>query len=114
MLALATPAAGEGARLFCMGTGPGFLMTIDGGTAMLDYLGDGRFGFDPPLAPGEITYSRHELVTMRERWDVYLTSRACPLLGAEFDVTVEIAVPTSAGRLPLVGCCTWSGSGGER
>lgn len=103
------PAAGAAApeRLLCLGTFPGFMMTVAGKEATLDYLGDGVHGFDPPLGDRVERFETHDLVTLRERWPVYLEPRACEVLGVTLPVSVEIAVPSSAGLLPLRGCCKW-------
>ena len=94
-------------RLLCLGTFPGFMMTVAGNEATLDYLGDGVHGFDPPLGDRVDRFGTHDLVTLRERWPVYLEPRACEVLGVTLPVSVEIAVPSSAGLLPLRGCCKW-------
>lgn len=99
--------ASQPARLLCLGTYPGFMMTVAGSEATLDYLGDGIHGFDPPLGDRLEGFGTHDLVTMRERWPVYLEPRACEVLGVTLPVSVEIAVPSSAGLLPLRGCCKW-------
>ena len=36
-------------RLLCLGTRPGFMFTVETDTATFDYLGDGRYRFEPPL-----------------------------------------------------------------
>ena len=94
--------------LLCLGTHPGFMMTIDGARVRFDYLGDGLFSLDPPLERGQ-DYARHTLVTSRERWPVYFERRDCRVLRATLSTTVEIAVPTSAGTRPMTGCCKWHG-----
>ena len=104
----ATSAAAETGRLFCMGADPRFLATIEGDTVALDYLGDGSFTLDPPLDSRAFGFSRHILVTARERWDLYLETRACPMRGADLPVSIEIAVPTSSGLRPFSGCCVWN------
>lgn len=93
-----------------MGTRPGFMVIVeDVDRVTFDYLGDGEYGLDPPLARREGS-TRHELVTARDRWPVFLETRACEVLNATLPITLEIAVPTSAGDRPLTGCCKWQGA----
>ena len=95
--------------LLCLGTNPGFMFMVEEGNVVrFDYLGDGTYRLDPPLdeRPG---FGRHEMVTRHDRWPVLIEDRACPILNGTMPVTVEIAVPTSAGMRPLTGCCRWHG-----
>ena len=82
-------------------------MIEDADIVSFDYLGDGRFRLDPPLPAEGAGFSRHELVTASERWPIFIETRACPILGGTLDITMEIAVPSSAGQLPLQACCKW-------
>lgn len=93
--------------LLCLGTRPGWMMTIETDTVAFDYLGDGRYALDPPLESRDFGFRTHDLVTARERWPVYLETRTCPSLRIMLPVSIEIAVPSSAGRLPMRGCCKW-------
>lgn len=109
LMAGAVPA--QAGRLLCLGTAPGFMMAIEGSEATFDYLGDGRYGFEPPLTAAPQGFATHSLVTARERWPVYLEARACRVIRATLDISIEIAVPTSAGARPLRGCCLWKPAG---
>ncbi len=104
---IALPATVWGDTLLCLGTRPGFMMVIETDSVAFDYLGDGRYTLDPPLQGPGFGFATHELVTMRERWDVFLEERSCEVIRATLPVTLEIAVPTSAGDRPLSGCCKW-------
>lgn len=99
-----TPAA---AQLLCMGTSPGFLMTIDGGTARFDYLGDGEFELLPPVAEDEVLRSTrtHVLLTAGGRIPVVLQQRRCPVLSITTPVSVEMLVDTDGGSSVFSGCC---------
>ncbi|MEL6168422.1 MAG: hypothetical protein AAFR35_07000 [Pseudomonadota bacterium] len=99
---------GDVGRLFCVGTGPGFLMTIEEDAVAFDYLGDGSYGLDPPLSSRDFNFARHNLVTAQETWPVFIEHRQCTALDATLPVSIEIAVPTSAGDAPLQGCCVWN------
>ncbi|WP_143535083.1 hypothetical protein [Roseivivax jejudonensis] len=101
----AAPAAAE--TLLCLGMQPGFMLTIEGDTVAFDYAGDGQFELDPPLPARGLSYSRHTLVTARQRWPLYLEGRDCAALGATFPVSVEIGVPVRSRVEPFSGCCTW-------
>lgn len=103
----ALPAAATAETLLCLGTRPGFMMVIEADVVAFDYLGDGRYTLDPPVAAPGFGFASHELVTMRERWDLYLEERSCKVMRATLPVTLEISVPTSAGDRPLTGCCKW-------
>jgi len=113
MLCFALAAAGtaqaqdgrSGDPLLCLGRG--FTMIVDGSDVFFDYLGDGGFTLDPAIEGRALGFSTHELVTQRERWTVYLEERSCSIIGATLPVRIEVAVPTSAGLRPLVGCCKW-------
>jgi len=104
------PASADRADWLCLGTEPGFMMTISGGAATFDYLGDGVYGMEPPVpsTPPEAA-SRHDLVTGRQRITVFLEHRACQVLGTRLDVAIEIAIPTSIGLRPMTGCCKQNG-----
>jgi hypothetical protein len=103
-LAVTQPAGGS---LECLGRDPGFMLSASGSEVRLDYLGDGVFELDPPLASPDFTFRRHALRTSRELWSVYFEARDCSAFGATLDYAVEIAVPTASGLRPLRGCCVW-------
>ncbi len=110
-LLLAAPALADtqpaGGGLQCLGRDPGFMRNASGAEARPDYLGDGVFGHDPPLASPDFTFRRHALRTSRELRSVHSEVRDCTAFGATLDYAVEIAVPTSGGLRPLRGCCVW-------
>lgn len=101
------------ATLLCLGTYPGFMMTATSTQATFDYLGDGRFGIEPAIQAPGFGYATHSLVTARERWPIYFTEERCEVIGVTLPVSVEVAVPTSAGVRPLQGCCRWHALGDE-
>lgn len=105
VLALIAPFPAAADRLLCLGTYPGFMMQVEGGEVMLDYLGDGVYELDPPLADTVTGFTTHSLVTKRQRWPVYVEARACPTKWKTLPISIEIAVPTSAGQQPLNACC---------
>jgi hypothetical protein len=84
-------------RLLCLGTFPGFMMQIEGAEVMLDYLGDGTYTLEPELPDTITEFTRHELVTRRERWPVFVEARACPTQWKTLPIMIEIAIPTSSG-----------------
>lgn len=97
-----------GTELQCLGTGPGFMLVLEGETARFDYLGDGVFGLSPPLSetaalPG---FAQFALETSAGPLPVYVERRACPsLFGLVLPFSVEIGIQSSQGRLPMFGCC---------
>ncbi|MEO1796813.1 MAG: hypothetical protein AAFR53_07345 [Pseudomonadota bacterium] len=105
LLMLAAPA--NAGQLICMGTAPGFMSVIEDGSGSFDYLGDGRYSFEPALTQRPTGFQRLTMKTMRETWDVFVTEEACPLLTIETNISIEFAVPTSAGDRPMKGCCIW-------
>jgi hypothetical protein len=109
LISCALPA--QAGRLLCLGTAPGFMMVIEDTEVAFDYLGDGRFVLEPPLQSAPQGFATHSLVTARDRWPVYLETRSCRVANATLDVSIEIAVPTSDGARPLIGCCLWKPAG---
>ncbi len=107
LVLLLLPSAVMADTLLCLGTRPGWMMTIEDDTVAFDYLGDGRYTLDPGLAGRADGFSSHDLITARERWPVFLENRACRVVRATLPISIEVAVPSSAGRLPLRGCCKW-------
>ena len=106
----ALPARADRPDWLWLGTNPGFMMTIRGATATFDYLGDGQYGLEPPVPRDRPDFaSRHELVTSRERFGLFLERRSCRVIGADLPVAIEIAIPTSAGIRPMTGCCKKNG-----
>jgi len=94
----------------CLGTSPGFMMTIQGDKASFDYLGDGVYAVDPAVpAEPPTAASRHDLVTSRTRIGMFLERRECRVIGADLPVRIELAIPTSVGLRPMVGCCKQNG-----
>ncbi|MEL6551226.1 MAG: hypothetical protein AAFQ54_13370 [Pseudomonadota bacterium] len=83
------------------------MSVIEDGSGSFDYLGDGRYSFEPALTERPTGFQRLTMTTMRQTWDVYITEEACPFLTIETDISIEFAVPTSAGDLPMKGCCIW-------
>lgn len=109
LLLVASPALAEPPGLHCLGTRPGFLFTVEAGdTVRFDYLGDGRFGLEPALSDRFEGFRGYTLVTSRERWDLWLETRSCRVIGIDLPLTLEIAVPSSAGLRPLTACCRWA------
>ena len=112
LAALAAPAAAAPAPpLLCLGTEPRFLLAARPGEngaarATFDYLGDGTFDFAPMPEPG-LTFSRHTLSTAGGPIDVFLEARACPALGMELPVTIQMGIPASGGIVTFLGCCLW-------
>lgn len=97
----------EAARYLCLGQSPRFAMTLEGAEVLFDYFGDGTYRLSPP-APATLpaSGSRHTLFTAREEMFLFLEPRPCRVLSATLPVRVEVAVRTSDGLRPFVGCCT--------
>ncbi|MEL6914967.1 MAG: hypothetical protein AAFP13_10740 [Pseudomonadota bacterium] len=106
-VALLASSPAHAGRLICMGAAPGFMAMIEDGTGSFDYLGDGRYDFAPALTERPEGFQRLTMTTARQTWDVYLTQQSCRFLTFETDISIEFAVPTSAGDRPLAGCCIW-------
>ncbi|MDG4648805.1 hypothetical protein P6F26_10150 [Roseibacterium sp. SDUM158017] len=99
------PAPLAGAELHCLGTGPGFMLVIDGGTARFDYLGDGVFDLEPAVTLPLDGVRRTDLRTHGGAVPLFLEEAACPIFGIELDYRVEIGIQTSEGLRPMFGCC---------
>lgn len=105
---LVSPAAAEG--WLCLGTYPGFMMTIAGDRATLDYFGDGEYRVDPPVpdAPEKVS-SLHTLVLSRSDVPLFFEQVSCRVMGLSLPVRVEMAIETSDGFRPMAGCCKPAG-----
>ncbi|ROU04184.1 hypothetical protein [Histidinibacterium lentulum] len=105
---LAGTAPADPPGLHCLGSRPGFMFSVEAGDVVrFDYLGDGQFGLDPALTDRFEGFRGFELVTARERWDLWLETRACRIIGIDLPLSLEIAVPSSGGLRPLTACCRW-------
>lgn len=106
-LALALSGVPAQAAWLCVGTTLPFQMTLDGDRARFDYLGDGRFGIDPPVTQEIGASSLHDLVTRRARLAFVLAPETCPALRATLPVRIDIAIPRNGGLVVHRGCCLW-------
>lgn len=106
-LALAFAPAAQAGRLLCMGASPSFMALIQDGVGSFDYLGDGKYDFAPAITAKPSGFQRLTMTTAREAWDVFLTAESCRVLTFDTDISIEFAVPTSAGDRPMSGCCIW-------
>jgi hypothetical protein len=103
LLTLAQPAMAD--RLLCLGTGPGFMLDLDGATARLDYLGDGIFPLSPDLSLPRDAVARFEIGTHGGPVPVFVEPAECRILGATLAFRVEIGIETSRSGQPMTGCC---------
>jgi len=106
-LALALVGAPAQAAWLCVGTTLPFQMTLDGDRARFDYLGDGRFGIDPPVTQDIGASSLHDLVTRRTRLAFVLAPETCSALRATLPVRIDIAIPRNGRTIVHTGCCLW-------
>ncbi len=95
------------AAWLCVGTTMPFMMTLDGATARFDYLGDGRFGIDPPVTEAIGASSLHDLVTRRARLAFVLSPETCRALRATLPVRIDIGIPRNGTLSVQQGCCLW-------
>ena len=95
------------AAWLCVGTSLPFQMTLDSDRARFDYLGDGRFGIDPPVTQDIGASSLHDLVTRRSRLAFVLAPETCRALRATLPVRIDIAIPRNGGVVVHQGCCIW-------
>jgi hypothetical protein len=102
-LIFATPA--PAATLHCLAGPPGVMLTLSGETALLDYLGDGRFALSPPLDTLPEVFARHEIATAGGPLPVFLSRESCRIFGLDLPFAVELGIPTDEGRSPVRGCC---------
>jgi hypothetical protein len=107
VLALAAAPLPASAAWLCVGTTLPFQMTLDVDRARFDYLGDGRFGIDPPVTQEIGASSLHEIVTRRTRLAFVLAPETCPALRATLPVRIDIAIPRNGGLVVHQGCCLW-------
>jgi len=93
-------------ELHCLGLEPRFGLVLYEDTARFDYLGDGTFALDPPLAAPLAAFTRVDLLSGGGPIPIFLERRACPsLAGVDLDYTLEIGLPAFSGQRPASGCC---------
>jgi hypothetical protein len=107
VLAIVGSALPVQAAWLCVGTSLPFQMTLDGARARFDYLGDGRFGVDPPVPRDIGPSSLHDLVTRRSRLAFLLVPQDCAALRATLPVRIDIAIPRNGEVVIHRGCCLW-------
>jgi hypothetical protein len=101
LCAMPAPAA----TLHCLAGPPGLMLSLSGETALLDYLGDGRFRLTPPLDLAPEVFGTYTLDTAGGPLPVYIRREACTIFGVDLPFAVELGIPTSEGRSPVRGCC---------
>ncbi len=96
------------AGLVC--AGEGFALIARDDAAQFTYLGDGTFALSPPVPEPGFGFLRLTLATAGGDIAIYLEERACDVADADLPLSIEIAIDTSRGLEPRVGCCTWTRS----
>ncbi|WP_442639519.1 hypothetical protein [Roseicyclus sp.] len=91
--------------LHCLGRDPRFMLVIEEGDALFDYLGDATFAVAPPLAAPLGDFLRFEIATHGGPVPVFIERASCPILGTELAFRVEIGIETPRGAAPMTGCC---------